>query len=96
MPLLPGLCDHKGCDSEDTTPRFTVSLKQIPHVRSRKRRQGDGRQPKWFCKKHRRLHPAVSPTGGERMHRTSKSYEIVDGKLVPLRGGEVYGKAQTS
>lgn len=97
MPLVEIRCDHttdkKVCKRTDTVPQFTRALSEIGKVRNRKRRSDDERQPKYFCPAHRRKHPNMSPTivGVKRDLMEHKSFEIIDGELIPLRGGDVYG-----
>lgn len=71
----------KRCGKEGATPRFTVKL--APETRG---------QPKFICDEHDAAFPAVSPLTGEKRERLAKTYELREGKLIPIfRKGVAYG-----
>lgn len=94
MPLSEIKCDHPGCRDTDTKPKFTKRLVDI--VGNTRGWRNANSQPRYYCRKHWKLHRGVSPTTGEQMVRSHKSYELVDGKLVPLKGGDVYARRKAS
>lgn len=56
-------CDHRGCARRDASPQFTKRLKDVKGKRDQ--------EPKWYCSRHRRYHPNVSPTTGKEVTRAA-------------------------
>lgn len=58
-------CEHgRGCEETDLTPQFTMALTKVTKESHR-----DNPQPQFYCVKHRKKHPNVSPVSGHPIER---------------------------
>lgn len=73
-----GMCNEIGAE-----PRFTAPLSTATRRHP---------QPQWFCPEHLSHYPERSSFDGALKQPWTKSYVIVKDKLVPLKGGDQYGK----
>jgi hypothetical protein len=58
-------CEHgRGCEETDLTPQFTMKLTEVTKANTKTKPQ-----PQYYCGKHRRKHPNVSPITGRKIER---------------------------
>lgn len=73
------------CNIPDARPTFTTRLSEVTRHNP---------QPRWVCEGHMAKFPSVEAISGGEKVVYHKSYEVIDGEMIPLPKEEQYGQVQ--
>lgn len=73
------------CNIPDAYPTFTTRLSEV---------SARNPQPRWVCEKHMPQFPSVGAISGGEKPVYYKSYEVINGEMIPLPREEQYAEVQ--